>query len=313
MAICVFDISADGTTTVPKDTALGGNAAYRWWHFDLSDPALADWTSAHLPAIPAGALLQPETRPRCDRYDDGLMLNLRGINLNAGQPAEQMVAIRMWVAQGVVITVRLRKVFAIDDIRKESAAQMAPPSPAEFVTTLISRLTLRVQEEVSAISRLTEFFEADLDDEATPIPKELPLTRRRVIRLRRYLEPQRAALAKLAGSDMALIPEEARLALRELANRTTIAVEELDAQRERLITVQDDHDLDVARKQARHAHVLSVAAGVFLPISFLTGLFGVNLAGMPGLQHPWAFGALCLSIIALTIALIALMRRIRWL
>jgi zinc transporter len=313
MPLCVFDISSDGSVSVPKDTRLTGSARYRWWHFDLSDPMLADWCASHLPPIPAGALLQPETRPRCDRFEEGLILNLRGINLNQGQPAEQMVSVRMWVADDVIITVRLRRVFALEDLRKQAEADMAPESPAEFLTALVSRLTLRVQEEVMAISKLTEFFEADLDDDSTEIPKELPLTRRRVIRLRRYLEPQRTALFKLAGTEMPLIPEQDRLALRELANRTTIAVEELDAQRERLITVQDDHDLDVARKQARHAHVLSVAAGVFLPMSFLTGLFGVNVAGMPGMQHPWAFAALCLSIIALGLLMVAIMRWIRWL
>lgn len=313
MALCVFDISDDGTSVVPVDTNLSGTARYRWWHFDLSDPALHDWTTRNLAPIPAGALLQPETRPRCDRYEDGLLLNLRGINLNEGQPAEQMVSIRMWVAGDVVITVRMRRVFAIDDIKQETEAQKAPPTPAAFVTALVTRLTHRVQEEVMAISKLTEFFEADLDDDTTPIPRELPLTRRRVIRLRRYLEPQRAALVKLASSELPLIPEPERLLLREQTNRTTITVEELDAQRDRLITVQDDHDLDVARKQARHAHVLSVAAGVFLPISFLTGLFGVNIAGMPGLDNPFAFAFLCLGIAVLGLSIVGIMRLLRWL
>ncbi len=312
MPLCVFDITDDGTSSVPKDTALVGPARYRWWHYDLSDPALPDWCRAHLSPIPAGALLQPETRPRCDRYDDGLMLNLRGINLNKGQPAEQMVSIRMWVTDAVIITVRMHKIFAIDDIRKQTEADMAPPSPAAFINDLVSRLTHRVQEEVMSITKLTEFFEADLDDDTTPIPRELPLTRRRVIRLRRYLEPQRAALVKLATTELALVPEADRLALREQANRTTIAVEELDAQRERLITVQDDHDLDVARKQARHGHLLSVAAGIFLPLSFLTGLFGVNVGGMPGVDDPLAFGLLCLAILGLGAALLGIMRWMRW-
>ncbi len=100
MPLCVFDIFDDGTTTVPEDTQLTGPARYRWWHFDMADPALEPWLAEHLPEIPAGALLQPETRPRCDEYDDGLILNLRGINLNEGQQADQMVSVRMWVTCG---------------------------------------------------------------------------------------------------------------------------------------------------------------------------------------------------------------------
>jgi zinc transporter len=210
-----------------------------------------------------------------------------------------------------VVTVRLRRVFAIDEIRQCALAGMAPPTPADFITALVTRLTARVQEEVMSIARLTEFFEADLEDESTPIPSELTQSRRRVIRLRRYLDPQRKALDKLAGEP--LIPAGDRAALRELANRTTMAVEELDAQRDRLTAVQDDHDLDVARKQARNSFILSVGAGIFLPVSFLTGLFGVNVGGMPGIDSPWAFTALCVAMAVLALALVVVIRRMKWL
>ena len=313
MPICVFDIFPDGTAKVPDDTALSGSGSYRWWHFDLSDPELADWVTTHLPAIPAGALMQPETRPRCDRYENGLILNLRGINMNEGQHADQMVSIRMWVEQDVIITVRLRKVFAIDDIRQQAVAQTAPHSSAAFVEALVARLTTRVQEEVMRITKLTEFYEADLIDDTSPLPKDLPETRRSVIKIRRYMEPQKQALITLSTTDLPMVPENEALKLRELANRTTIAVEELDALQERLIAVQDDHDLDVARRHARHGYVLSIAAAIFLPLGFLTGLFGVNIGGMPGIDNPWAFTVLCLSMVGLAVVMYLVLKAVRWL
>ena len=79
------------------------------------------------------------------------------------------------------------------------------------------------------------------------------------------------------------------------------------------MTVQDDHDLDVARKQARNSFILSVGAGIFLPISFLTGLFGMNVGGMPGLENPWAFTILCVAMAALALGLVAIFRRKNWL
>ena len=168
MPLCVFDISDDGTTTVPEDTQLTGPARYRWWHFDMADPALATWLAEHLPEIPAGALLQPETRPRCDEYEDGLILNLRGINLNEGQQADQMVSVRMWVTDAVVITVRMRRVFAIDELRALAAQSNAPPRPSAFLEALVSRLTARVQIEVARLADRTAFYESDLEDLSTP-------------------------------------------------------------------------------------------------------------------------------------------------
>ncbi len=90
MPLYTYDILSDGTATPTTDTSPTGASGYRWFHFDLKDPALPDWANTHLHPIPAGALLQTETRPRCDVHDGGLMLNLRGVNLNVDGPADQM-------------------------------------------------------------------------------------------------------------------------------------------------------------------------------------------------------------------------------
>ncbi len=312
MPICVFDIYADGTSSVPQDTRLTGSGAYRWWHFDLTDEMLVPWVREHLREIPAGSLIQKQTRPRCDRFESGLILNLRGINLNQGEDADEMVSVRMYVESDLLITVRRKKVFAIDAIRLATEGQTAPPSPAEFLEDLIGRLTARVQQHVEGIDEITDFFETDLEDKETPTPRELPEIRRSVIRLRRYLDPQRAALSKLASLDIPLIPEDSQLELREQANSALIAVEELDELRDRLVSVQEEHDANIAQRQARHGYVLSVAAAIFLPLGFITGLFGVNVGGMPGTDHPWAFAVLCLGMLLLAVLMFLVLRLVRW-
>jgi zinc transporter len=218
----------------------------------------------------------------------------------------------MYVDSDLLITVRRKKVFAIDAIRREAEAQKAPPSPAEFLEALVGRLTLRVQEHVATLDEQAEFFEDDLEDKNTPMPHELPEIRRSVIRLRRYLDPQREALAKLAAFDIPLIPDESQLELREQANSALIAVEELDELRDRLVSVQEEHDANIAQRQARHGYVLSVAAAIFLPLGFLTGLFGVNVAGMPGVDHPWAFTILCLGMAGLALLMFLVLKLVRW-
>ena len=312
MAICVFDIHEDQSATVPGDSALIGTGVYRWWHFDLSDPDLEGWAHANLPAIPAEALLQSETRPRCDRYENGLILNLRGINMNAGQPVDQMVSIRMWATQNVIITVRLRRVFAIDDIRQEIAANRPPPSAALFLEDLIIRLTSRVQTHVLGLARDTDVFEDLAADEDSDPPPNLGTVRRSVIKLRRYLEPQRAALQRLATSDAPFFSPADLLKLREQANKSTLAVEELDALRDRLMTMQDHHDTQASLRQGRNGYALSIVAAIFLPLGFVTGLFGVNVGGMPGIQNPWAFAILSIAMVGLAGAMALVMRWMRW-
>ncbi|MDW4500128.1 zinc transporter ZntB [Sulfitobacter sp. D35] len=314
MPVCVFDIFPDGTAQVPADRGLTGQGSYRWWHFDVADPEFEPWIRERLHEIPAEALLQSETRPRCDRFEDGLILNLRGINLNEGQSFDRMVSVRMWATESCLVTARVRRVFAVDDIRSEIAAGRSPMTVARFIDALVTRLVDRVEERVLVIMDQSDTFEESVTHEDEDhLPAGLGAARRSVIRLLRYLEPQRAALQKLAGSDAPLLTEADRLDLRELANRAAVSVEELSAIRERLASVQDHHDTQATLRQGRNGYVLSVIAAIFLPLGFLTGLFGVNVGGMPGVGSPVAFALLSLAMAVIALLVVLVMRWKRWL
>ena len=202
----------------------------------------------------------------------------------------------------------LTKAYPRVHITTNSFLIITPRTPLKT----IGKLTNRIQDEVQRLAKLTEFYEDDLEDTSTEPPKELQAIRRSVIKLRRYLDPQQSAVSRLAQSELPLIPAEDGLHLRELANRSTIALEELNALQERIATVQIEHDLQIAQKQASHGYRLSVAAGIFLPLGFLTGLFGVNIAGMPGLESPMAFIWLCVGMLALSALIIVVLKLSRW-
>lgn len=310
MPLCAFDIATDGTAIAVKDSAPTGDAAYRWWHFDLSDPDLPDWAAMHVPDLPAAALQQTHTRPRCDRHAGGLILNLRGVNLNRDGPADQMVAVRLWVTDKTVVTVRVRKVFALDDIRQACENGMAPTTTAAFVHVMSDTLTHRVQDVVFDLADRVEEIEEAQSDLIVTLPPDMGELHRQAIRLRRYLGPQRDALLRLSDATQTINGDSA--AQREVANQTILHVEELDALNGRLGALQDQHDSQTSAAHGRNSYVLSIVAAVFLPLGFLTGVFGVNVGGMPGVDNPIAFTILCLSMAALGVLLMAALRWLRW-
>lgn len=285
---------------------------YEWHHFELGDPKLGAFLDANVPHIAAAALTQPETRPRCDRLGDGVILNLRGVNMNEGQDIDDMVSLRLWVTSGMVVTVRVRRIFALDDIRRKIADGAGPDTVGEFLTALVTGLTDRIEATALRLSSATDDIEDDiLDGKSAHAPKLSPL-RHSTIKLRRYIGPQRDALAKLATLDTPALTDSDRQHLREPANRMALAVETLDAVRDRLVGLQDHLDTQVSLSQGRNGYVLSVIAGIFLPLGFLTGLFGMNVAGLPGTDWPLAFAALCGAMVAVTVALIAVFKWLDW-
>jgi zinc transporter len=318
--IAAFDILSDGTARKVTDEwpspKPGQNALWRWLHFDRTDPGFGIWSSQHLPAAARIGLLQAETRPQSEVIGEGLLINLRGMNFNPGQEIDDMVALRLWVDKGLVITTRQRRIFAFDTLRQEVESGKAASTPAGFVVRIADLLTARIETASAEREDQTDAVEEELlDDHPDAIGTgELQISRlaRSVIKLRRYISPQRDALTRLAGSDTNLIGETERDDLSHLANRTTRLVEELDNMRERLSSLRAHTDSLHAARLAHNGFVLSVVAAVFLPLGFLTGLFGVNIAGMPGTDWPWAFAAFSGAMILLGLGLWVLFRWLKW-
>lgn len=312
MPICAYDVWSDGRAEPVSDPASSGPGSYRWIHHDLGDPSLPGWCEAHLPEAARRSLLQPKTRPRCDASGDGLILNLRGVNLNADQDRDKMVSLRVWVTAETVVTVRLHKVFATDDLRAACVAGRAPGTVAGFLDELVDGLVHRARDVVIDLEEAAEDLEEQLEDGIETDPAALQSLRRTVIRMRRYLSPQRDALVRLSGIESPVFgPGGNRHRLREAANLASLSYEGLETVAHRLIALQDFADAQTTRQLGRNNYVLSIVAAVFLPMSFVTGLFGVNIAGMPGMTWPGAFALLCVAMLVLGLTSIAILKWLR--
>ncbi len=315
--ICAFDISPAGVATACAEASppLVGQAGggYRWVHYDRSQPELAAWLNSQLPATPARALLQKETRPRCDSFDGGLIVNLRGANLNPGAEPEDMVSVRLWVAEGLVVSARTRKLWALDDMRKQMITGDAPVGTGGFLADLTNRLTARIEQISIDLEEETDALEEKMIEHFHMLGPQVAPIRQSVIKLRRFVGPQREALNRLSSLDHPLIGKASLALLRETSNRVMRTVEELDSTRERLAAIQEHLDVQHSIVMGRNSYVLSIVAAIFLPLGFLTGLFGVNVGGMPGLESPYAFAILSGMSVIIGLLLFLIFRLSKWL
>lgn len=311
--LCGFDLWADGRAAPAPDDAPRPveGAAWRWLHFEVE--GLGEWAAVNLPPLAGATLRQPETRPRCEQFAEGVAINLRGVNLNEGNRAEDMVSVRIWATGQLVVTARLRKIMALDAIRRACEAGEGPKTPGHFLDQTITGLIDRAEQVASELEDATNTLEEDSLDSGGADADEIILRRRAVIMLRRFAAPQRDALTQLAALDGPLLAKAARLRIRESANRATRLSETLDSLRDRLAVLQDHVDARAGQNMGRNSYVLSVVAAIFLPLGFATGLFGVNVGGMPGIDSPWAFGLLTAAMAGLGVALLAVFRWMRWL
>jgi len=285
-----------------------------WIHLDRASDRARDWlrSGSRLDPVVAEALLTEETRPRIAPFGGGLLVILRGVNLNAGADPDDMVALRMWIDAGRLITMRTRRLLATQDVRDQIEAGDVPSTVGEALVRLVAALLARMAPVVDGMDESLDAIEEHMITEPVrQLRGELAALRRTAIGLRRYLAPQRDVLSRLAGAESALLDDRAKVRMRELSDTLLRYVEELDMARERSAVLADELNSVVAERMNRTMYVLSLVGTVFLPLGFITGLLGVNLAGIPGTQWPLAFATLVVSLVALAAFEMWLFRRWR--
>ncbi len=289
---------------------------FLWIHVDGASEAGRAWVlrESRVPGLVAESLVEIETRPRCVTVGEGLQVNLRGVNLNPGADPEDMVAIRLWVDAKRAISVRRRHLMAIEDLRESLGDGSGPAGPGELLAAVAANLTHRVTPVIEELDDALDALEDEVVHTASyGIRARLATLRHEAIALRRYLAPQRDALSRAQSEALPWLDTRPRARLRETADRVTRIVEDLDAVRERAAVIQDEVANRIAEDMNRKMYVLTVVATILLPLSFVTGLLGVNVDGIPGAKDtPWAFWALCAALAVIAGVEVWLLRRLRW-
>jgi len=296
------------------DRPAGPGAAYRWLHVDMNDPAAAGWLAGRVGEVIARTLTLGETRPRFERHGDhGVLLILRGVNLNPNADPDDMVSIRIFATPDEIVSVRLRRLIAVVELKEALEGGDGPRDVGEFLVRLAAGLTRNMDGVIAELSDDIDALEDTSLDQASGVRDDLARARRTAIVLRRYIAPQRDALTRFQAEPAGLLGEDQRGALRETLDQVTRIVEELDALRERASVIHDQLTDRRAEEMNRNMLVLSVVAAVFLPLGFLTGLLGVNIAGIPGADVPQAFAWFCALLAVIAVGLLALFRKLDWL
>ncbi|MEZ5832463.1 MAG: zinc transporter ZntB [Dongiaceae bacterium] len=286
-----------------------------WLHIDRTAAAAQRWLydRSAIDSVMVEALLQGNRRPRVLAVGEEVMVYLRGVNLNPGADPDDMIGIALWVGQGRLISVRHRRIMAAADLREAIEHGRGPGDAGGLLVYLAERLMERMGPVIVELDDQVDALQDDvLTGGAAELRSRLGHLRREAIALRRYLAPQREVMARLPQEQVPWLTQRYRNELREVADRTARMVEDLDSARDRAAVTQDELNSRISDQMNRTMYLLTVVSAVLLPPSFLTGLFGVNLGGLPGTDTPLAFAAFLAAILGLAAFELWLLRRLKW-
>ncbi len=280
----VFDTKG-GAQPAPLETADGAAAIgpLTWVHLHPgdSDHFLLSQVGK-LPSKVMEYFAQPAGQARLVAVADGLLMTLRGLEQPPGGLPAELPSIQVWLGRNRVVTSASPVPAAIREIYSDLMAGAGPKGPADFLGRLALLLLTRI-----------------LTREVDHLGRELNTIRLNLLRLHRHLSPQRTLLHELLleYGRHRLGPEETLSTLREASGWVDDRLERLKGQREHCGALQEALADLQSQRMNNALYLLSLYTALFLPMGVLTGLLGINLAGIPGEKSPWGFWIVCLLLV----------------
>ncbi len=265
-----------------------------WMHLNAEETQIREWllSSAKLPESIIEEFLSDETRPQFRYYEAGILVTLRGINFQPGPQSGDMVSLHIWIEQDRIITISQEDILAITDIVESFEVKKGPVDGADFIVQLMVNINKRISSVVSEIEdEVDDVEDKILDDDTKDIRKSLSQVRRKILVLRRYILPQRDMFLRILTENA--LGKKHKVQIRDAGERMVRCIEDLDVARDRAMLIQEEITNSISEKMNKTMYMMTMVATIFLPLTFLTGLLGINVNGIPGNENPLAFLIVC--------------------
>ncbi|MEZ5488756.1 MAG: magnesium/cobalt transporter CorA [Gammaproteobacteria bacterium] len=263
-------------------------------------------------------ILNTNQRPKFEEYDDYLYIVLKCLILEDEQFTVSYEQVSILVLSNFVFLFKEKKdaLFSSIQQRIEKSKGRLRSQGTDYLTYMI--LDYIVDQNFILIDSLddvvTSLEDQLLDSEPTQdLLHKIQRVRRKIVDIRVYISPVRELLAGMLRSESELINESTRIYLRDVSDHTIRVIELIESYREILTGLLDIYVSSVSNKMNEVMKVLTVFASIFIPLTFLTGIYGMNFDTMPELQWQWAYPFLWVVFITLPVGLITYFKRKKWL
>jgi len=313
-AVYAYQLNGKGGVREIDDQTQASQQDPCWLHLDYSQPASQQWIS-NTPLLPDNvreALAGNSVRPKVLRMGEGTLITLRCINLNDNARPDQLVTIRVYLTDKIIVSTRHRKV-SLTELVADMQNGSGPTDTGSWLVEMCDVLTDHTSDFIEDLHDKIIDFEDDLMEQRMPERGQMALLRKQLIVLRRYMSPQRDVFARLASERLPWMSDDERRRMQEIADRLGRGLDDLDSSIARTGVLADEISSLMADSLNRRTYTMSLLAMVFLPTTFLTGLFGVNLGGIPGASSHYSFLIFCALLVVLVGGVAWWMKRSNWL
>ena len=256
-------------------------------------------------------------RPKAEIYDSQLFVVLRMLRWSqeAGQIDDEQVSLVL--GPSWVLSFQERQGDVFDPLRERllsNRGRIRKQGPDYLAYALIDAV---VDHYFSILETLGDRIES-LGEEMTENPKREDLQtirhlKRELLFMRKSVWPLREVLSGLQRDESELIQESTRPYLRDVYDHTIQIIDTVETFRDMVSGLMDVYLSSISNRMNEVMKVLTIIATIFIPLSFVAGLYGMNFAFMPELQWRFGYFAVLGVMFAIGVGMLLYFKRKKWL
>jgi magnesium transporter len=289
-------INIDGVHQIDVIEKLGG-------HFVLHPLLQEDVVSTH-------------QRPKLDEFDDHLFIVLRMFFFNEAKNELEGEQISLIVGANFVISFQERQGDVFEQVRerlRNGKGRIRRKGSDYLAYSLVDAI---VDSYYSILERLGENIET-LQEQLVAEPKQkyletIQLLKRDMLFFRKSVYPLREVISGLAKSESTLIKEDVLVYVRDVYDHVIQAVDTIETFRDMLSAMLDIYLSSASNRMNEVMKVLTIIATIFIPMTFLAGVYGMNFKYMPELEWKYAYLFFWIVVSGILIAMVAYFKRKKW-
>lgn len=260
--------------------------------------ALADLFSIHPLALED--VVNTPQRPKVEEYAQQLLVIARTA-LQAGEDIE-LEQVSVIIGSNYVLSFVERNADTLEPVRvrvREGKGVIRSAGPSYLAYAIIDTIVDAYYPMIEQLSHILERLEVEVSDQpSVEMVRELNVIKAQLVLLRRGLAPQLEALTRMMRADMPLVTAEVRTYLRDTHDHCHQLLDVVDSHRELVAGLMNTYLSIVSNRTNEVMKVLTIMASIFIPLTFLAGVYGMNFKQMPELDRWWAYPVL-LGVMAL--------------
>ncbi len=262
-------------------------------------------------------ILNTNQRPKLDEYPNYLYIVLRMFFLDEKDKSLKHEQVSLILNKNFVITFLEDAGDVFDPVReriKKAGTKMREYGTDYLAYALIDSI---VDSYFHILEKIGEEIEG-LEDAVIVEPNKndiqiIHLLRREMILLRRAIWPLREVISSLQRNEIDFIEEKTRIYLRDVYDHTIQVIDTIESYRDMIVGMLDTYLSSTSNKLNEVMKVLTIISTLFIPLTFLAGVYGMNFHSFPELgkewMYPWGFWSITLVVV---IVMIIYFKKKKW-